>query len=60
MSITRTYSVFCDDGSSRLCHGWISETTESAAAARREAKAAGWKVRGGDVCPACRKNEEAR
>lgn len=55
MSITRSYSVFCD-GDSRFCHGWIAETTNGAAAARREAKAAGWKkTREGDFCPGCLK-----
>lgn len=56
MSIVRVYSVFCDvqrDEGAR-CHGWIAQTTDGATAARREAKAAGWRREDGvDVCPGC-------
>lgn len=58
MSITRIYSVFCDDGSSPHCHGWIAESTAGAKEARSEALAAGWRVRGGDICPACQKKQQ--
>jgi hypothetical protein len=55
--IVSVASVFCDV-QGRRCAGWIAQTTEGAAAARKEAKAAGWERlemlgRKIDVCPAC-------
>jgi hypothetical protein len=48
------YSVFCD-GDTLGCHGWIAETNDGAAAARRQAREAGWVRREGrDLCPSCK------
>lgn len=60
MSITRTYSVFCDRDSSPSCHGWVAQTTDGATAARQLAREAGWKrIDNQDICPACQ-GDDAR
>lgn len=53
--IVKTYSVFCN-GDARTCHGWIAQTTEGLAAARKEARQHGWAYmgRGVDLCPVCK------
>ena len=62
MSIVRSYSVFCDvKGPS--CIGRVVQTVDGAPAARKEAKALGWKRitkrstagkhPAADICPPC-------
>lgn len=62
MSITRTYTVFCDlprmeheldhHGVSS-CTGWTGETVDGTAAARKIARSHGWeRIEGKDYCPA--------
>jgi hypothetical protein len=61
VSITRTYTVFCDLPKEEheadrhgvtLCTGWAIETVDGAVEARKLANQQGWRrINGQDLCP---------